>query len=293
MTALFFKKKALLPQEDSLFPPGHFYSPIVDRADMRAREQALWRVPEVLAGIDLNSASHTEILTQWFPQFIKDYDYPDKGDPHAPQGFFNHNDQFSWLDARALFVFLRKLRPARVIEVGSGYSSLMIADVNTRFLQGACEFTCIEPYPRAFLKSGIKGVSKLIEKRVEELSLDVFSSLESGDILFIDSSHVAKTGSDVLYLFFEVLPRLKPGVMVHVHDIFLPAEYPKEWVIDQGRNWNEQYLLRALLMFSTRFKVRFGCNYAAIAHGPEVVAALAREDGQGMAGGSVWIEVQA
>lgn len=276
----------------SLFSDGHFYSPVVDTIDIEQRADAIWADCRSQHGIDFNVDQHVEILTRWFPEFISQYDYPDPGDMDSPGGFFSLNDQFSWLDARTLFVFLRKLRPSRVIEVGSGFSSLLIADVNQRFLGGACEFVCIEPYPRAFLTNGVAGISRLIQRRVEHVDVAEFNRLERGDMLFIDSSHVAKTGSDVLFLFFQVLPLLKPGVLIHIHDIFLPSEYPREWVIDQNRSWNEQYLLQALLMYSTRFRVLFGCANAAMAHAPLVVAALARADGHGMAGGSFWIEVQ-
>lgn len=242
-------------------------------------------------GIDFRPEKHVEILTTWFPEFLPHYAYPDEGDPNAPTSFYSLNDQFAWLDARALYVFLCKLRPARVIEVGSGFSSLLIADVNERLLDGACDFVCIEPYPREFLKRGVSGVSRLIQERVENVPLSEFTRLDRGDVLFIDSSHVAKTGSDVLYLFFQVMPMLKPGVVVHIHDIFLPAEYPKQWVIEQNRSWNEQYLLQALLMYSTRYRVLFGSAYAAATHPDDVVAALARDDGHGMSGGSFWIEI--
>lgn len=275
-----------------IYPYGHFYSPIVDAQDAPNRANQIWDARESLQGIDLNASKHLEILATWFPEFIAQYDYPDAGNPEEPTGFFNLNDQFGVLDARALYVFLRKLRPSRVVEVGSGFSSLLIADVVRRFLDEKCEFVCIEPYPRAFLTKGVPGISRLIQQRVENVDLTEFTCLERGDILFIDSSHVAKTGSDVLFLFFQVLPLLKPGVLIHVHDIFLPCEYPREWVVDQNRSWNEQYLLQALLMHSTRFRVLFGSAYAATVHGQAVVAALARSDGQGMGGGSFWIEVQ-
>jgi hypothetical protein len=138
----------------------------------------------------------------------------------------------------------------------------------------------------------VPGVSRLIEQRVELVDHGEFTQLEAGDILFIDSSHVSKTGSDVNFLFFEVLPLLKPGVIVHVHDIFLPDDYPRPWVIDDNRSWNEQYVLRALLMYSTRFRVLFGCAHAATAHSEAVIRALARSDGCGMGGGSLWLQVE-
>jgi len=276
----------------ALFPDGHFYSPVVDPNVLAEHAERLWpQQPETMSGIDLNDDSHRRVLQEWFPKFIADYDYPDHGEPFAPTGYFNLNDQFAWLDARTLFVFLRQFRPRRMIEVGSGYSSLLVADVNRRFLDSSCNFTCIEPYPRKFLTDGVPGITRLIQQKVENVDAAEFSALDRGDILFIDSSHIAKTGSDVLFLFFDVLPRLRPGVLIHVHDIFLPLEYPKAWAIDDNRSWNEQYLLRALLMFSTRFRVLFGCAYAATCFGADVVRALARPDGYGMGGGSLWIEV--
>ena len=118
---------------------------------------------------------------------------------------------FGGLDARALFVLLRKLRPQRMIEVGSGYSSLLSADVNQRFLDSQMELTCVEPHPPKFLDRTVSGLTQLIRQRVQDLPITEFQQLANGDILFIDSSHVAKTGSDVNFLILEVLPRLQPG----------------------------------------------------------------------------------
>jgi hypothetical protein len=187
-------------------------------------------------------------------------------------------------------VLLRELKPRRMIEVGSGYSSLLAADINHRFLASGIDLRCIEPYPPPFLRLPIAGITALIESRVEEVGLALFASLGRGDVLFIDSSHVVKTGSDVNYLIFEVLPRLGPGVVVHFHDIFLPNEYPKDWVLDEGRSWNEQYVVRALLMDSRRFKVIFGCAYAIEHHREEVRAALGLPSRGVFGGASLWIE---
>ncbi|MGE4073292.1 MAG: class I SAM-dependent methyltransferase [Lysobacterales bacterium] len=272
-------------------PTGHYYSPVCDPDELAARREELWPAepPECL-GIDFDDESHRQILQQWFPRFIADFDYPEHGnEDHELNSYYTQNSQFSWLDARTLFVMLRALRPKRVIEVGSGYSSLLMADVNQRFLDGAVDIRCIEPYPRDFLKRGMAGISEVIVKRVQDVPLTEFAALAANDILFIDSSHVAKTGSDVNYLFFEVLPRLQPGVIVHVHDIFLPAEYLESWAIDLNRSWNEQYLLRALLMHSTAFKPMFGCSYAWLRHPDLVAAALALPGGAGFGGGSFWI----
>src|SRR4030095_41590 len=114
--------------------------------------------------------------------------------------------------------------------------------------------------------------------------------LDAGDVLFIDSSHVAKTGSDVNHLVFEIFPRLRRGVGLNIHDIFLPAEYPKGWVFGENRSWNEQYVIRALLMYSTMFRVLFGCYYAFFAFPDLVRNALNIAKGAGFGGGSLWIE---
>jgi len=272
-------------------PNGHFYSPVVDPEELGARIAEIWpEYPAPLAGIDFDEQSHREILDQWFPEFISGYDYPElESETSSEYGFYTQNSQFSWLDSRTLFVFLRKLRARQFIEVGSGFSSLLAADVNLRFLGGECQVSCIEPYPRAFLKKGVPGITALIEKKAQQLDLEYFSRLNGGDILFIDSSHVSKTGSDVNYLVFEVLPRLKPGVLIHIHDIFLPHEYPKEWVLAENRSWNEQYLVRALLMYSSTFKVVFGCSYAFHKYPQAVISALNLESKAGFGGGSLWI----
>jgi hypothetical protein len=247
-----------------------------------------------LAGIDFNPVSHQHILDHWFPRHMSGYDYPETRSMQEPVHlFYTCNSQFSWLDSRTLYVLLNELRPRRMIELGSGFSSLLSADVNHRRLGNACHFTCIEPYPRDFLRTGIPGISELVVEKVQDVPLRLYDSLQAGDILFIDTSHVSKTGSDVNHLYFEVIPRLHPGVLVHVHDIFLPHEYPREWVLDENRSWNEQYLLRALLMYSPRFRVLFGCNYAYSAFPDHVIAALNLPSRRGFGGGSFWFTTQA
>ena len=275
-------------------PTGHYYSPVCDPADLVQRRDEIWpaQVPECL-GIDFDDESHRRVLEQWFPRFIGDYDYPEHGpEDNELQFYYTQNSQFSWLDSRALFVLMRALQPRRIIEVGSGYSSLLMADVNRRHFDGAIDIRCVEPYPREFLTRGVPGIKEVIVERVQQVPLATFEALEANDILFIDSSHVGKTGSDVNYLFFEVLPRLKSGVVIHVHDIFLPAEYLQNWAIDENRSWNEQYLLRALLMYSTAFKPMFGCYYAWLRHQERVRIALAHPKGRAFGGGSFWLRRQ-
>ncbi|GLQ86734.1 class I SAM-dependent methyltransferase [Dyella flagellata] len=294
----FFRRRAQDNQENAArkriltsHPNGHFYSPVVDPSEISARTDQIWPVHPAILGIDFNDASHQSILAREFPRFYPQYDYPEHlQESETLSSFFTQNSQFSWLDSRLFFVLLRAWRPARILEVGSGFSTLLAADVKRRFLDGDLDLTCIEPYPRPFLHHGFDGLTRLIEQKVQDVPMAEFLRLEAGDILFIDSSHVAKTGSDVNYLYFDVLPRLKPGVRIHVHDVFFPHDYPKEWVIDQNRSWNEQYVLRALLMYSNAFEVIFSSSYAYWRFPEQVRSALAYADGRYFDGGSIWFE---
>jgi hypothetical protein len=271
-------------------PNGHFYSPVVDPADILQRIDQIYPTAPVAHGINFNLSSHQSLIENGLKRFLPEYDYPEFGTPDSELDYFyTQNSQFSWLDSRALFCFLRLWKPARIVEVGSGYSSLLMADVKKRFLSQNNVLQCVEPYPRPFLRRNDLGL-ELIEQKVQDVDISFFTSLEAGDLLFIDSSHVSKTGSDANYLYLQVLPQLKPGVRIHIHDIFLPFEYLREWVIDENRSWNEQYLLQALLMFSSGFKVLFG-NYFAFAQFPnEIISAINHPKGHGFGGGSFYLE---
>src|SRR5207248_11512645 len=147
---------------------------------------------------------------------------------------------------------------------------------------------CIDPFPGELLRSGsIPALQSLIEKKVQDLDVEFFSQLDPGDVLFIDSSHTVKMGGDVNYLFLEVLPRLRPGVLVHVHDIFLPFEYRRDWVLDECRFWTEQYLLQAFLAFNSEFEVLMANSYLKHYHEEDLKAefpTLRRWEG-----GSFWM----
>jgi len=278
------------PEIRAAHPGGHFYSPVVDPAEASANAARLWpEPPAAVAGIDFDDAAHVHVLETLFPRFYGDFDYAEHGAPDEElSAYYYRNSQFGWLDARALFVLLRAWRPARIVEVGSGYSTLLMDDIVRRFLGGACKITAIEPYPRPFLaKLGVE----LVEAKVQDVAPSLFETLERGDVLFVDSSHVAKTGSDVNHLVFEILPRLKPGVRIHIHDVFLPAEYPKDWVIGENRSWNEQYVVRALLMYSTRLRVVFGAAHAYFRHRDALARALGVASEAVYGGGSLWLEV--
>lgn len=270
----------------TLFPAGHFYSPVVDPVDMQSREEQIWHGRDEMPGIVWNAENQLDLLNI-FRIYTADINYPVKKSA-GEVGYHYDNDQFPVLDAEVLYCMLCYFKPKHMIEIGSGFSSLITADVNRRILKGELNFTCVEPYPRQFLVDGVPGITRLVQSKVENLDLNFFSVLEAGDMLFIDSSHVAKTGSDVNYLFFEIIPRLKKGVLIHAHDIFLPDEYSKKWVIDEARGWNEQYLLRAFLQFNSSFEVIWGANYMATRYAKQVEAVFPRFPALG-GGGSIWI----
>jgi hypothetical protein len=161
---------------------------------------------------------------------------------------------------------LLKHRPRRVVEIGSGYSSACAMDTVFGRRDMPTQLTFIEPYPDllfSLMRPGDRERVQVIPQPVQQAPLDIFEGLDAGDILFVDSTHVAKTGSDVCFEWFEIFPRLKPGVLIHVHDVFYPFEYPRLWVVDEGRSWNEIYMLRALLMYSDAFAIVFFNDYFA------------------------------
>jgi Methyltransferase domain len=269
-----------------LFPIGHFYSPIADPKDIEARQEIIWRSTDNMPGIDLNIDAQLSLLQQLKP-YVDSINYPVENTENQTTYFYK-NDQYPVLDAEFLYTVLCHFKPKNLIEVGSGFSSLITADVNRRILGNKLNFSCIEPFPRQFLIDGVEGITRLVRKKVEEVELSFFDQLESGDILFIDSSHVSKVGSDVNYLFFEVLPRLRKGVMVHIHDIFLPDEYPKVWMIDQGRNWNEQYLVRAFLQYNSNWKVIWSAHFMGSRHTKAVQETFPHFPELG-GGGAMWL----
>ena len=174
------------------------------------------------------------------------------------------NDYFNGFDAAVYYSLIRYLKPRRVIEIGSGYSTRIAQNALTRNADGGT-LTCIEPYPEERL-NGLRLTVEVIQKRVEEIDVDFFSQLEANDILFIDSSHTVKFGSDVCYEFLEVLPALSPGVWIHVHDIFFPHDYPAEWLLKRRLALNEQYLLEAFLSFNREFQVALANHWLTLDH---------------------------
>lgn len=236
-------------------PPGHFYSPIPALADVQRDHPRLFRDPvRTLPGIALHEERQLDLLAG-FKAYYTELCFPEKKVPG--QRYFYENNFYSYSDAIFLYFMLRHLRPRRVVEVGSGFSSCVTLDTNDRFLGGDVRCTFIEPYPDrllSLLEPGDASRIEIVQQRLQDVPLERFLELQGGDILFIDSTHVAKIGSDVSYIFTEILPALVPGVHVHFHDVFYPFEYPPEWVYG-GRAWSEAYLLRAFLSYNREFEI--------------------------------------
>jgi hypothetical protein len=273
--------------------PGHFYSPIPDAEFVDQNAGLLFSPnPGSLAGIELDPAGHRQFVGELL-KYAGDYQPPVNAEAARIAGarFYSANPFFKELDAYLYYGMLRHQRPGKIIEVGSGFTSALAADVSGQFLKPRPEFTFLDPFPERlralFGQKEVAGVS-ILEKPVQQADRNLFSRLEAGDFLFIDSSHVSKIGSDVNFLYFEILPRLKKGVIVHIHDIFWPFEYPKEW-LDEGRSWNEAYLLRALLSNSNRYRILCSSSYLARQQ-PDL---LARFPGwvKPEESSSIWIEV--
>jgi len=268
-------------------PPGHFYSPIVNQDEVHADAERLFvsglrELPAVELRIDEQLA-----LVRELSRFYSEADFPEQ--PVAGRRYSTENGYFGFVDAFGYYALLRHLRPRRVIEVGAGWSSALLLDTDERFLGGATDCTFVEPYPERLLSrmtDDDRRRTRLLRSRLQDVDLAEFQRLEAGDILFIDSSHVAKTGSDVLFALFDVLPTLANGVWVHFHDVHANFEYSRRWV-EEGRSWNEGYFLRAFLMHNREWEVMLHNANLAAAAGPELVHAMPRMAVGG--GGSLWL----
>jgi SAM-dependent methyltransferase/predicted O-methyltransferase YrrM len=246
------------------FEPGHYYSPMYDARELVARRGRLWpRTPRPTPDIDWREDAQVELCDEVFA--VQQALRLSHDEPADPSEYWALNSQYPPLDAWVLTGLLRHLRPAAMIEVGCGYSSLLTAQINREEFGGSLKFTCIEPYPRPFLVAGVAGITDLRVETVQDAPLELFEDLADGDILLIDTSHTVKTGGDVTWIFHEIIPRLAPGVYVHIHDVFLPGDYPEPWVME-GWGWNESYLVRSFLSYNSAFEVVWGSQYMIQRH---------------------------
>ncbi len=262
--------------------PDHFYQPLPNLTSLNRYN---FKKQSSLVGIDMNDKTQLNFMNKIFPLFKKEYrQFPYK--PTANEyDFYFGNGAFDGIDALVLYCMIRYFKPETIIEVGSGWSTRVAARASLK--NEKTKLISIEPYPYGFLKKGFPGLTKLIKKKVEDVDRKIFTDLNKNDILFIDSSHVVKTGGDVQYLFLEVLPRLKEGVVIHIHDIFLPYEYPRDWVVNEYRFWNEQYLLQAFLTYNNKSEILFANNYMGSKYKKELKKIFFNSPTH--SGGSIWL----
>ena len=231
----------------------HYYEPFPDLEKIEED----YKYPRNLVSLDFNVKSQLK--------FLDTFDFSDELSEipfEANNSYYFNNDSFGIGDAEAYYSIIRLLKPINIIEIGGGFSTkLAKISLNKNYdenLNYKYRLICIEPYEyKSIDDPGIE----LIKSRVEECSIDIFYELDKNDILFIDSSHIIKPGGDVLYEIFEILPILKSGVFVHFHDIFSPNYYPKRWLLDEMRLWNEQFLLEGFLSYNKQFKIVLSMSY--------------------------------
>jgi ubiquinone/menaquinone biosynthesis C-methylase UbiE len=240
------------------FPPGHFYSAIPSAED---RLDFLKAAPsdEPVLGIAMESDEQLRLLERFLAYYAEAH-FPDE--KTAGFRYFYNNPFYSYGDALTLYSMMREFKPGKIIEIGSGYSSCLMLDVNEVFFDRRIELAFIEPHPRELysLLGPDDRDCVILPVKVQSVDTQLFASLQANDMLLVDSTHVSKLRSDVNHVFFEILPVLGEGVLVHFHDIFWPFEYPKDSV-SKGLAWNEAYLLRAFLQFNNSYEIVFFADY--------------------------------
>jgi len=238
--------------------PNHYYWPVPDYGELECRK---WPAEEEPPGLDLAFDRQLDLLQTVVPQYQTEWESDSA--PFFSVHYNYSNGFFETVDAEIAYCLVRHYKPRRIVEVGGGYSSRVLAaalDLNLKRDGVRGELVTIDPFPDRFPKKSLSDRVHLITQSVQDVDLDIFLSLRSGDFLFLDSSHVVGIGSDVVREYLEIIPRISGGVLIHSHDIFIPADYPREAVLHNLAFWSEQYLLQALLMFNPQFEVLWGSS---------------------------------
>jgi len=269
----------------------HYYRPIPDTRELRQRK-GLWENKSELVGIEMNESDQLIFARKVFPSFKEEYEFP-RRETRVPYEFYLDNPQFGPVDAEVAYSMVRHFLPKKIIEIGSGYSTYLMAKaclLNKERSGVETELHAIDPYPRGTLVQGFPGLSSFTQEKAENIELSFYSQLDKGDILFIDTTHIVTTGGEVNCLFLEVLPRLRSGVIVHIHDIFLPREYPRDWVLRMRRFYTEQYLLQAFLVYNQSFKVLWCASYMHFHYPQELEAVFPNYNHQLCWPSSFWMQ---
>lgn len=246
----------------------HFYSPLPDIDHL---QPGLWPGPQPTPGLDMKIEAAVELVRVDLRPFLDEW-HPPIEQTGTPGEFFVKNISYASVDAEVLYAMVRHRKPKNVVELGSGASSHVIDLARRRNADDGSPFahTIFDPFPFEANPMGRVDAATVKPKFAQDIHLEELSMLEAGDVLFVDTTHTVKTGGDVNRIVLEIVPSLKPDVLVHVHDIFLPYEYPKHWVVENRFAWAEQYLLQAFLAFNDSFEVIFPSHAVAREH-PEVL----------------------
>lgn len=233
--------------------PSHFYFPIPQLKSFDGKD---WSECHACAAVNFRLEEQERRLDAEVLPFSAELNFPlhRNGDRHQ---FHFNNGFFERVDAEVAYSLVRSRKPRRIVEVGSGNSTLLLTTaIRKNAAEGfPCELISIEPHPAPFLTDGLPGLTQLIAGPVQKAPIELFRTLRANDILFIDSSHVVSIDSDVVYVCLRVLPELAPGVLVHFHDIFAPLEYPEKFVKTNLCFWGEQYMVQAFLAFNSEYRV--------------------------------------
>lgn len=279
-----------LQRERLWAPPGHFSSPITDPNDPFVRQTEIQNLDALSDRVDLPLDEPAQLrLLGWLGEHGARF--PFRSAPALKWRYHTGNGHFGHADAALMFAMLLEYKPSHLIEIGCGFSSLLVMDVNACYLDDSLNTSFFDPRPDAILSllTPMDTYRERVQpRRSQEIGSEVFAQLGRGDILSLESSHVAKTGSDVCDILFRILPSLSPGVLVHIHDIYYPFEYPEAWVVRDNRSWNGAYLLRAFLQFNSNYRVLFFNNLMVRKYPDQMKAAFpGLEDPQGS---SIWLE---
>jgi hypothetical protein len=265
----------------------HFYSPLPQAERL---PDALWAGPRELPGVDLRIEEAIVLLRGELRPHLAEFRPPRTAAEARPGGFHLDNGGYESVDAETLYAMLRHARPARVVELGSGASSHVIDLARRANEHDGHPFAhaIFDPYPFAASPLGPVPGARVSPVRAEDLDAAEVLALRSGDVLFVDTTHTVRTGGDVTRILLELVPLLAPGVLVHVHDVFLPWEYPRAWVVGERRAWAEQYLLQAFLAFNSEWEVVLPAHAVARA-APELLHGLIPSFGSGVSPGAFWM----
>lgn len=269
--------------------PNHYYEPIPDTSKLK---NDVWLKQSELIGINKNAQSQLDLLNMFSSYFKQEYEKFPRSKTSLQHQYYVNNRAFESVDGEVLYCMIRHFKPRRIFEIGSGNSTYLSAQAalkNKKDHHVDCDLVAFEPYPNNTLKIGFPGLTKLVVTKVQDIPLSTFAQLKEDDILFIDSSHVLKIGGDVQYEYLEILPRLSKGVIVHIHDIFIPSEYPKNLVLNNHKFWTEQYLLQAFLAFNNSFEVLWAGSYMHLNHSDKLETAFNSYKSEERWPGSFWI----